>query len=63
MKREQPNQTDPLPREAIPLEILDWARQTLDDKEFLAQVQEINAAGGVLLEDFITELEARANSK
>jgi len=42
---------------------LEWARQTFDEEEFLRQVREIEATGGLRLEDFIAELEARARSK
>ncbi len=61
-----PDPSDPpesIPRETIPPEILAWARQTFDEKEFLADIREIEATGGVQLEDFISELEARARSK
>ncbi len=59
----QPNQSEPFPREPIPPDLLEWARQTFDEKEFLAQVREIEATGGHRLEDFLAELEARARSK
>jgi hypothetical protein len=57
------NPSEPFPRESIPPEILEWARQTFDEEEFLRQVREIEATGGLPLEDFIAELEARARSK
>jgi hypothetical protein len=60
---EQSNPPEPFPRERIPPEILEWARQTFDEKEFLKQVREIEATGGLRLEDFIAELEARARPK
>ena len=63
MNPDQSNPSEPFPRERIPPEILEWARQTLDEAEFLAHVREIEATGGVQLEDFIAELEARARSK
>ena len=63
MKPEQSNHSEPFPRERIPPEILEWARQTFDAEEFLAQVREIEATGGLRLEDFIADLEARARSK
>jgi hypothetical protein len=63
MKPDQPNQSEPFPRETIPPEIVEWARQTFDEEEFLARVREIEATGGLQLEDFIAELEARAKSK
>jgi hypothetical protein len=63
MKPDQSNQSDAFPRERIPPEILEWARQTFDEDEFLMPIREIEATGGVPLEDFIAELEARARSK
>jgi hypothetical protein len=59
----QPDPPEPFPRETIPPEMLAWARQTFDEKEFLADIREIEAMGGVRLEDFIAELEARAEGK
>jgi hypothetical protein len=63
MKPDQPNPSEPFPRERIPPDILEWARQTLDEAEFLAHVREMEATGGVQLEDFVAELEARAKPK
>jgi hypothetical protein len=63
MKPDPSNPPEPFPRETIPPEMLAWARQTFDEKEFLADIREIEATRGVQLEDFITELEARARSK
>ena len=63
MKPDQPNPTEPIPRKAIPPELLEWARQTFDEEEFLAQVHEVKATGGSQLEDFLPEVEARARSK
>lgn len=57
------NPPEPFPRETIPPEMLAWARQTFDEKEFLADMREIEATGGVQLADFIAELEARARPK
>jgi hypothetical protein len=57
------NQSEPFPRERIPPDLLEWARQTFDEEEFLREVREIEATGGLRLEDFIAELEARARSK
>jgi len=62
MKPDQSDHSEPFPREKIPPEILEWARQTLDLEEFLAQVREIEVTGGLRLEDFIAELESRARS-
>jgi hypothetical protein len=63
MKPDPSNPPEPFPRERIPPEILEWARQTFDEEEFLAQVLEIEATGGVRLEDFIAEVESRAKGK
>jgi hypothetical protein len=57
------NPSEPFPREKIPPDLLEWARQTFDEEEFLKQLREIEATGGLRLEDFIAELEARARSK
>jgi hypothetical protein len=43
--------------------MLEWARQTFDEEEFLAQVREIEATGGLALETFLAEVEARARGK
>jgi hypothetical protein len=63
MNPDQPNQSELFPRDTVPPEIVEWARQTFDQAEFLAQVREIEATGGLQLEDFIAELEARARPK
>ena len=63
MNSDQTNPPESLPRDKIPPDILEWARQTFDEKEFMAQVQEIEATGGVQLEDFIAELEERVRTK
>jgi hypothetical protein len=63
MQPDPSDSSEPFPREPIPPEILEWARQTFDEKEFLADIREIEATGGVRLEEFIAELEARARSK
>jgi hypothetical protein len=63
MKSNPSNPSEPFPRETIPPEIVEWARQTFDKEEFLMDVREIEATGGVQLEDFLAELEARARSK
>ena len=63
MKPDQPNASEPFPRQAISRELVEWARQTFDEEEFLAQVREIEASGGLQLEGFLPEVEARARSK
>jgi hypothetical protein len=62
MKPNQSNQSEPFPRERIPPAILEWARQTFDEEEFLAHGRETEVSGGLRLEDFIAELGARARS-
>ncbi|HUR54049.1 MAG TPA: hypothetical protein VMZ71_07950 [Gemmataceae bacterium] len=42
----------------VPPELLAWARQTFDTREFLDGVRDIEATGGLPLEAFIGELEA-----
>jgi hypothetical protein len=61
MKPEQSDHPGPFPRERIPPEILEWARQTFDEAEFLAHIREVEATGGLRLEDFIAELERAAD--
>ena len=63
MKSHPPNPPESFPREPIPPEIVEWARQTFDEEQFLTHVREIEATGGRKLEDFIAELEARVRSK
>lgn len=63
MKPDQPNLPEPFPREPIPPDLLEWAKQTLDKEEYLANVREIEATGGVAFEDFIEEIEARVRAK
>jgi hypothetical protein len=41
-----------------PPELLAWAKQTFDAKEFLEGVREIKTTGGQPLEAFIGEIEA-----
>lgn len=54
----------PFPIEPVPPELLEYARQTTTEEEFLAHLREIEAeGGGVQLEDFIAEIEARAKTK
>jgi hypothetical protein len=63
MKPDHSDQPEPFPREPIPPEILEWARQTFNEEEFLAELREIEATGSVRLEDLIAEVEARARAK
>jgi hypothetical protein len=50
---------EPFPREPIPPELLAWAQQTFDAREFLEGVREIEATGGRTFESLIAEAEAR----
>jgi hypothetical protein len=63
MNPDPTNPLEPFAREAIPPELLAWARQTFDEEEFLADIRDIEATGGVRLEDFLPELEARARAQ
>lgn len=38
-------------------DLLEWARQTFDEKEYLARVKELESNGGVRFESFIGEIE------
>jgi hypothetical protein len=44
----------------VPPELLEWARQTFDAREFLEGVRDIKANGGEPLESFIATVEAAA---
>jgi hypothetical protein len=63
MKSDPSNPAEPFPHESMPPEVLEWARQTFDEEDFLKHVREIEVTGGLRLEDFIAELEARARPK
>jgi hypothetical protein len=63
MKPDLPNSPEPLTRETIPPDILAWARQTFDEADYLAAIREIEATGGVELEDFLTEQKTQARSQ
>jgi hypothetical protein len=63
MKPEQPNPSAPFPREPVPADLLEWARQTFDEAEFLAQVRDIETTGGLPLEAFIAEVDRRARGQ
>jgi hypothetical protein len=60
MQPDPTNPPEPFPREPIPPDILACAQQTFDEEAFLADVREIQATGGLRLEDFIAEIEAIA---
>lgn len=50
--------TNPPAPVPVPPELLAWARQTFDAREFLEGVREIEATGGQPLDAFIAEVEA-----
>ena len=54
------NPPEPFPYEPVPPDLLAWARQTFDVREYLDGVRDIEATGGHTLESFIAEVEARA---
>jgi hypothetical protein len=57
-------QNPPFPIEPIPPELLEYARQTFNLEEFLAELREMEANGsGLELKDFIDEIEARGAAK
>lgn len=53
------DQPAPFPVEPIPPDLLAWAKQTFDMKEYLDGVREIKATGGHSLDAVIAEIEAR----
>ena len=56
---EQPALPEPAPI-PVPPDLLAWARQTFDVREYLDGVRDIRATGGKTLESFIAEVEAAA---
>ena len=61
MNPDPPN--PPFPIEPVPPELLEYARQTFNLEEFLAELREVEAEGGVLeLADFIDEIKAQARA-
>jgi len=44
----------------LPPELLEWARKTFNEEEFLAGIREIRETGGLEFEDFLKELERAA---
>ena len=49
--------------EKVSPDLLEWARQTFDEKEYLLGVEEIKRTGGVRFEDFIGEVERRVRRR
>jgi hypothetical protein len=44
----------------LPPELLEWARRTFDEDEFMAGAREIRATGGLDFNDFVKDLERAA---
>jgi hypothetical protein len=54
------NGTPAVPSGKLPPELREWARQTFNPEEFLADLREVERTGGRELIDFIHELEQEA---
>lgn len=50
-------------RKYLTPEVLEWARRTFNEEEFLAGLREIEATGGVQIVDLLDELEQEAASR
>jgi hypothetical protein len=59
MQPQSANTPEPFPHESVPPDLLAWARQTFDEREYLEGVQEIEASGGRTFDELIAEVEAR----
>jgi hypothetical protein len=46
-----------------PPELLEWAKQTCDEEEFMAALREVEQTGGLELKDIIKELEEGARAR
>jgi hypothetical protein len=44
--------------EHTPADLLAWVRQTLNEQEIVAELEEVRRRGGAELKDFIHEIEA-----
>lgn len=53
----------PFPFEPVSPDLLEYARQTFDLEDFLQDVREIRATGGVPFETVIAEVEAEVRRK
>ena len=56
------NTPEPIRPEPVPPELLAWARQTFDEREYLDGVREIEATGGRSFDALIETEEARIRS-
>jgi len=53
------NTPEPFPHEPVPPELLAWARQTFDEREYREGVREIEETGGYSFDALVAEVEAR----
>ena len=60
MEAEMTSPQIPFAVEAVPADLLAWARQTLDKTDFLEQMRQVEVSGGCSLESFVDELERLA---
>ena len=58
MPPEPPTPVAPFAPAPVPPDLLAWASQTFDAREFMEGVREIAATGGQPLESFVAEVEA-----
>ena len=57
---QQPVNTSELfPHEPVPPDLLAWARQTFDEREYQEGVRDIEATGGRTFDELVAEVEAR----
>lgn len=59
MQSQPANTPEPIRPEPVPPELLAWARQTFDEREYLDGVREIEATGGRSFDALIEAAEAR----
>lgn len=59
MQPQPANTPEPIRPEPVPPELLAWARQTFDEREYLDGVREIEATGGRSFDALIKAAEAR----
>ena len=58
MQPQPANTTEPIRSEPVPPELLAWARQTFDEREYLDGVREIEATGGRSFDALVVAAEA-----
>jgi hypothetical protein len=60
---QEPRRPESVRTESLPPDLLEWARQTFNEEEFMADVREIRETGGLRFEDFIGEIEQRITGR